>query len=350
MIQDYELTKNTVIRNGKADIHFAVEAKGVPIEDAKSAGDSFDLFLKDIQSEMPDGGRTRRRIFTMYNDKEMKIIQDAPDFRAAWDAYHAAFPKSPRTYDAIRKQWNKQHAVAEDPSPAPSSETRHKPATNDGPIPPAQSCNNVRKVAKNPGKKASSKECINFKKDRHERTLNRWSDEEKTAVDTAKDVDAAWTAYQELPNATRNRNAVKQRWEKVQRLKKKISKKKPKTARHAPPDQISAGKPQNIKVKDLTITEEPIEPKKGGPDKVDTSSVPRSDNVTAPDQEDGKDPDPKTTRISRGMQVRYIGSHPHVAFQGLKEVKRVNDRSGEALIDIGRGIEWIPTRDLAVVA
>ncbi|PKG31786.1 hypothetical protein, partial [Methanoregula sp.] len=105
--------------------------------------------------------------------------------------------------------------------------------------------------------------------------------------------------------------------------------------------------PKEVKVKDLKITEEPLAPITATAP-VDTSSGQSSDNVTTPGQDDGKDPDQKTIRITRGMQVRYTGSHPHVAFQGLKEVKRVNELSGEALIDIGKGIEWIPTRDLVV--
>lgn len=337
MIQDYELTKNIIISKGRANIHFAVEAKDVPIEDAKSAGDSFDLFLKDLQSEMPEGERTRRRAFKMYNDKEMQVIQDAPDFRAAWEAYHAMFPQSPRTYDAIRKQWNKQHAVAEEPSSAPTSETRHKPAANDGPIAPPQSCDNARKAAKKPKAKAATVR----------KGINKWQIP-FSATTQKKEYQRAWLLCRiyNLPYP----EALKKEQEKNADAGKAPENKTKPVPKAKASEPVGGARPKEITVKDLKITEEPIEPKTAGPDKVDTSSVPCSDNVTTPDKEQGEDPDPKPAGLARGMKVRYIGSHPHVAFQGLKEVKRVNVRSGEALIDIGKGIEWIPTRDLVVAA
>ena len=352
MIQDYELTKNITTRNGKADLHFAVEAKGIPIEDAKAAGESFDLFLKDLQSELPDGARTRRRVFTMYNDDETKIIEDAPDFHTAWEAYHIAFPKSPRTYDAIRKQWNKQHATDENPSPGSISETRHKPATNDASIPPVQKCTDVRKVAKKKtevlpaegkrkGTRSLPSQGSRFK-------IPAWSDKEKVCIKDCKTKEEAWEKYQAEFPGQRNRNAVFQRFNKLKKTSKAVKKTVP-AQKDQKPAPGGGARPKEVKVKDLKITEEPIEPK-GSTVPVDTSSGQSSDNVITRNEGDGKDPDPKSVKLVRGMQVRYIGTRPNVAFSGLKEIKKVNELSGEALIDIGKGIEWIPTRDLAVAS
>ncbi|WP_292420703.1 hypothetical protein, partial [Methanoregula sp.] len=216
MIEDYELTKNIIIRNGKADLHFAVEAKEIPIEDAKAAGESFDLFLKDLHQEMPGGARSRRRVFSMYNDKELKIIQDAPDFHAAWKFYHEAFPGSPRTYDAIRKQWNKMHNAGDPATPDPSEKTRHKPATTDVPNPPPQSCDKVRKVAKKKteilaadGKRKGTR---SLPSQGSRLQIPAWSDKEKACIKDCKTKEDAWEKYQREFPGQRNKNAVYRRF------------------------------------------------------------------------------------------------------------------------------------------
>ena len=77
-----------------------------------------------------------------------------------------------------------------------------------------------------------------------------------------------------------------------------------------------------------------------------TETLVFSSGILTPAVPENKEPTyPATQAFAKDMKVRYTGVHPQ--FQGSGIVKRINQISGEVLVDIKNGLEWIPGKDLA---
>ncbi len=342
-IDNVIVSKQVNISAEKGTLDLRVQATDVRAEDAIRANALFDRFVGEMSGQRPI---TKHQIIVPWTDPEKTVVLAAKSVDDAWEDYHAAFPDSKREKKTVRRWWmNNQSLGKIDVSPKKIEAPRVK----------SQRCTTERKVAKKkteiPAADGKRKGTHGFPSSESRFLIPSWSEDEKKIVSDCSTKEAAWDAYQKAFPRKRNQNAVFQRYYKLKKASTIKGEKKTVIVQKDPKsDPVGGTRPKEVKVKDLKIIEEPVEPKKGGPAPADTPSGQSGDNVITRYEGDGKDSDSKPVKLVRGMQVHYIGTHPHVAFQGLKEIKRVNELSGEALIDIGKGIEWIPTRDLAVAS
>ncbi len=238
----------------------------------------------------------------IWSDEEKNAIKDCPDQKAAVKRYRKKFPKSTRKIWAIEQRWYI-----------------------------------LTKEKRGASTKPDEKRVAAGKDHRRENaTAPVWTPEQEDLVSKCKTKEDAWKKFQEVYPGQRNENAVHQRFNK---LKHPVKKPQPEKKPEKPP-AVPAKKP--APVPDKKPDPVPATP----PTAKKTETLVYSSGILTPAVSENKEPTyPATQAFSKDMKVRYTGVHPQ--FQGSGIVKRVNQISGEVLVDIKNGLEWIPGKDLA---
>jgi len=218
-----------------------------------------------------------------------------------------------------------------------------------------------------------------------------WTTEEKQPLLTADTIDQAIEEYQKLfPKSTRSIPAIRREWYELRPekrgdiptgRKKGIPKKTPLKGTAREKYQIPFSTTQDAKAYNHGVyickkydkpyaealkleeaadlakkgpQQKPVPEKKRtatmqpqpAPAKVpSTKKVLLSSGVMSPDPK--KPEPPAAPQFTKDMKVRYTGIRP--LFAGTGTVKRVNPQTGEVLVDINNGLEWMHGKDLAPV-
>lgn len=321
-IDKYVVNSQITTHGDTADITLQVTASGISTADAKSAEDEFNKFIGVLSGKSTPKKRTGAQ--SAWTDKEREVIKKATSSRESVVLYRAAFPKSTRRESGITRMWLylKDRGVVVPASPKKSG------SPSQGPKKKPQSCAKVRKTAKKIPPSG-----------RNNALSPRWSEEEKSVVDTAKDAATAWAEYQvHFPTGPRNENAVYQRWTKHHKAA---------PAEKSAPAEPAPGPAKESVPPQPSEDQDPAEPEKTpAPQGTDQDLIDAMPDTRPPTGPEKKTP-PRPTIIGLGTTVRHNGPKSSPFFGKTGTVSKMGTGS-QILVNFGESSQWLSTS--AVIA